>query len=158
MKLLCTSRAGWSDDRSRRRPHERYPRTFAREPDPTFTGADVASPVDGVGLTNVQDGILRETLQASVDLARYWQEPDGTDAVAALPDLQDALRRVARHLSPSAHDLETARGPAQYAVALSSLAESAPLARRPRGASRGMDARAARGRVEIGPAPDATAT
>jgi hypothetical protein len=101
--------------------------TTAREDIPTFTGADVASLINGLRLTNVQGGVLREALQASVDLARYWQEPDGTDVVAALPAVRGALRRVARHLSAAARDLATAHGPAQFAVVWPPLAEDAPL-------------------------------
>lgn len=99
-----------------------------REPDPTFTGDDVAALIDGIDLTNIHQGMVREALQASVDLARYWQEPDGADNVAALPSVRHALRRVARQLVTAMPDLGASRGPAQWAVEWVPLADSAPLA------------------------------
>lgn len=38
---------------------------------------------------------LRTALRASVDAARYWQDPDGEDHVAADPDVREALTRFA---------------------------------------------------------------
>ncbi|WP_409047502.1 hypothetical protein AB2L57_15405 [Microbacterium sp. HA-8] len=102
-----------------------------REEDPTFTAEEVAALIDGVDLTVVHENVVRDALQASVDHARYWQEPDGTDAAAALPAVRDALRRVARHLSTALPDPAAPRGPAQFAVEWTPLADSAPLASNP---------------------------
>ncbi|MCR2811294.1 MULTISPECIES: hypothetical protein [unclassified Microbacterium] len=52
------------------------------EPDPTFSADDLAARIDDVDLTHIRGDILREALQVSVDLARYWQEPDGVDTAA----------------------------------------------------------------------------
>ncbi|MDX2375981.1 hypothetical protein M4I32_04120 [Microbacterium sp. LRZ72] len=98
-----------------------------REAEPTSTGEAVTALVDGVDLTNIRHDLVREALQASVDLARYWQEPDGTDAVAALPAMHAALRRIARHVSTTLRDSAAPRGSAQFAVDWRPLADSAPL-------------------------------
>lgn len=105
----------------------RIGQTSPREADPTFTGEQVAALIDYVDLTGIRLDIVREALQASVDFARYWQEPDGTDAVAALPVVQVALRRVARHLTAELPHLTAPRAPAQFAVEWCALPASAPL-------------------------------
>lgn len=46
-------------------------------------------------------GELRNALRASVDAARYWQDPDGEDHVAADPAVRRALRRFASVLLDS---------------------------------------------------------
>ncbi|WP_260857358.1 hypothetical protein [Microbacterium sp. 1.5R] len=84
--------------------------------DPTFTEADVAGLV-----RRVDSGILtaesaREALRTTVDAARYWQEPDGTDAVAALPSVRDALRPVAERLVALLPDLTAPWASAQWTV------------------------------------------
>ncbi|MDZ8275368.1 type II toxin-antitoxin system RelE/ParE family toxin [Microbacterium aquimaris] len=101
------------------------------EPDPTFSGDDVAALIDAVDLTEVRGDVVREALQASVDFARYWQEPDGADAGAALPPVRHALRRVAQRLVSAIPDLTAPRGQAQWAVEWHPLADSAPLTTEP---------------------------
>lgn len=44
---------------------------------------------------------VRAALAASVDAARYWQEPDGLDLLAAQPPLRPALLRVAEVVARS---------------------------------------------------------
>lgn len=97
------------------------------EPDPTFSGDKIAALIDAVHLAEVRGDVVREALQGSVDLARYWQEADGADAVAALPPVRDALRRVAQRLVTAIPDLTAPRGPVQWAVQWRPLADSAPL-------------------------------
>lgn len=46
-------------------------------------------------------GALRSALAVSVDAARYWQEPDGLDALAAEPELRTQLLRVAELVASS---------------------------------------------------------
>jgi hypothetical protein len=101
------------------------------ETDPTFSGDDVAACIDAVDLAEVRGDVVRESLQASVDLARYWQEADGADAVAALVPVRHALPRVARRLVTAMPDVIAPRGPAQWAVQWHPLADSAPLMREP---------------------------
>lgn len=47
----------------------------------------------------IADAAVTAALVRAVDAARYWQEPDGEDAVAALPELRDALTAVARRVA-----------------------------------------------------------
>lgn len=44
---------------------------------------------------------LLETLDRVVSFARYWQEPDGDDVLAATPVVRAALARIAEHLVAS---------------------------------------------------------
>jgi hypothetical protein len=37
-----------------------------------------------------EPGLIQSALQRKVDFARYWQEPDGEDRLAALPDVAAA--------------------------------------------------------------------
>jgi hypothetical protein len=46
--------------------------------------------------------MLADCLEVSVGSARYWQEPDGTDVLAAEPELWPALRRAAHAIVGSA--------------------------------------------------------
>ncbi|OAV53973.1 hypothetical protein A6F49_00500 [Enteractinococcus helveticum] len=44
---------------------------------------------------------LRHAVGAAVDSARYWQEPEGTDILAATPEMLRELYRVAAHIAAS---------------------------------------------------------
>ncbi len=61
--------------------------------------AEVARLLDAVVLTDLDDRTLRLTVAHAVDHARYWQEPDGEDVLAATPPVRAALRRVAEHVA-----------------------------------------------------------
>lgn len=97
------------------------------ENDPTYTPDEVAALIKAVDLTSIRADIARGSLQASVDLARYWQEPDGQDALAALPAVRGALRRVAERLIAETPELTAPRATAQWAVDWHPLTEAAPL-------------------------------
>ncbi|WP_309134597.1 hypothetical protein [Cellulomonas sp.] len=60
--------------------------------------AAVAALLDEVPLTGLDARTLLLALVHAVDHARYWQEPDGEDVLAATPPVRDALRRVAAQL------------------------------------------------------------
>lgn len=100
-----------------------------REDDPTFTGDELAALINAADRSApIRADIVRESLQASVDLARYWQEPDGEDAVAALPAVRSALRRVAERLLATVTPEPTATShTAQWAVDWHPLSDTAPL-------------------------------
>lgn len=68
---------------------------------PVYGVDDVARFVDGVELLPVTDRLLSRCLVATVEAARYWQEPAGEDIVASAAVAQRALRRVAEHLVAS---------------------------------------------------------
>ncbi|MBC7723542.1 MAG: hypothetical protein H7146_02180 [Burkholderiaceae bacterium] len=76
------------------------------EPTESPTAADVARLLEAVPLEAVPLGAARSALllAVAVDTARYWQEPDGEDVLAGLPELRGSLARAAARLaaSPSA--------------------------------------------------------
>lgn len=102
-----------------------------RDVDPKYTDDDVAALMDGVDLVSIQMDIVRESLHASVDLARYWQEPDGEDAVAGLPVVRGALRRVAERLVRAIPGLTATRATAQWTVDWHALRDAVPLGSAP---------------------------
>src|SRR4051794_26652896 len=69
---------------------------------PTSTPADVATLLLALPVPPLDDVSMLTALRAAVDTARYWQEPDGEDVLAASPQMHDALARVAAHLAGSA--------------------------------------------------------
>ena len=54
-------------------------------------------------LPDVTEKDLRTALAATTDSARYWQEPDGDDILAATEPMRPHLRRIAEHLTASEH-------------------------------------------------------
>lgn len=70
------------------------------EPQPV-TPAEVAQLLSQVALADVTPERLRAGLARSVDTARYWQELDGTDQLAATPEVRGALEFVADQLAPA---------------------------------------------------------
>jgi hypothetical protein len=65
----------------------------ATSPDPS--AENVARLLDALPLVEPNDRVLMLALAAAVDSARYWQEPDGSDVLAATPVVRSALERVA---------------------------------------------------------------
>ncbi len=94
---------------------------------PSLTAADVATKISDVDLANVDSDFLRTALRASLDAARYWQEPDGNDLAAALPEIRSALMPVAALLVASLPDLAAPRAATQWAVDWNPAAQAAPL-------------------------------
>jgi hypothetical protein len=70
---------------------------------PAVTPEDAAAILDALALAPPKAGDLRETLSVAVDYARYWQEPDGDDILAATPELRPALARAAAVIAASPH-------------------------------------------------------
>ncbi|MBB2975705.1 hypothetical protein FHX49_001272 [Microbacterium endophyticum] len=96
-----------------------------REEDPTYSGDEVAALIEGVDLSNVSCDIVRESLQATVDFAYYWQEPDDDDHVAAEPAVRASLWRVAERLATAIPELTADRREMQWAVEWPSRSEAA---------------------------------
>ncbi|WP_237759831.1 DUF1990 family protein [Arthrobacter alpinus] len=65
------------------------------------TAADVAALLDALPLPVLSEAALLQALAATVNSARYWQEPDGEDVLAASAPVRHALHRVAEHLLAS---------------------------------------------------------
>ncbi|MDN5731622.1 MAG: hypothetical protein L0I94_10640 [Yaniella sp.] len=81
--------------------------------------AQVAERLNTLELFEPTPQLLRQALVAAVGNARYWQEPDGEDLLAAAPDMYLGLQRVAQHIATSqltAWWCTPAYIPAQYAV------------------------------------------
>lgn len=72
-----------------------------RQPDPLFSADDVAELISAASV-RVDVESLRRALQGSVDGARYWQEPDGRDVLAAQAPVVAALRPIAQTVADSA--------------------------------------------------------
>lgn len=66
------------------------------------TAREVVRRLGEAPLGPVSLGILREALTRSVDSAMYWQEPQGEDLLCAVPEVREALTRVAEHVVSSA--------------------------------------------------------
>lgn len=64
-------------------------------PGPAPTPQEVARLLDAVPLDGIDDRTVLDALAGAVDSARYWQEPDGEDVLAATPAMREALTRVA---------------------------------------------------------------
>lgn len=63
--------------------------------------AEVARRLEAVPLPELDADLLRLTLADAVEHAAYWQPPEGSDILAALPELRAGLLRIAEHLLAS---------------------------------------------------------
>jgi hypothetical protein len=73
--------------------------------------------------------LIQAALEESVDSARYWQEPDGEDFLAALPVIRDALRPLAGQILASnvGQGYGRPRRREQWHIDWRSMDDSAPL-------------------------------
>ncbi len=70
---------------------------------PRPTAAEVAALLDAVPLSSPSADAVLHSLVDTVGAARYWQEPDGDDDLAATPEMRRALQCVARAVVDSPH-------------------------------------------------------
>ncbi len=68
---------------------------------PAPSTEDVAARLDAVALPELTEQDLLYALGSMVNTARYWQEPDGEDVLAASAPMRRALHRIAGHLLDS---------------------------------------------------------
>lgn len=68
---------------------------------PVVSPTEAAERLGWVDLLEPTPKALRSALTVAVDTARYWQETDGDDVLAASPDMRRALQRVAEHVAAS---------------------------------------------------------
>lgn len=68
---------------------------------PVVSAEEVAERLDQVRLVEATGERLRRCLAASTEAARYWQQPDGEDTLAATPPVRAALHRIAAHIAAS---------------------------------------------------------
>ncbi|MFD3444799.1 hypothetical protein ACFDTO_09395 [Microbacteriaceae bacterium 4G12] len=90
---------------------------------PTPTPAEVAQLLDRVPIADPDEADLLAALADTVDFARYWQEPDGEDVLAAAPELQVPLARIAAAIAGAPHSAwwATPAAPEQWTVAFDGL-------------------------------------
>ncbi len=75
----------------------------ADRPLPNVSPPEVARQLADVPLPAATEADLRTVLAATTDSARYWQEPEGEDILAATEPMRRELRRVAEHIAASEH-------------------------------------------------------
>ena len=68
---------------------------------PVATSTEVSRLLDAMPLDGLDADILLVAMQAAVDGARYWQEPDGEDLLAATPQVGASLVRIATAVASS---------------------------------------------------------
>lgn len=84
--------------------------------DPVFTERDTAECIRRASTSSVTNEDIRDAMCETVDHARYWQEPDGYDVLAALPAVRDALGTVAERVVAMITELTSSYTPDQWAV------------------------------------------
>ncbi|MCQ1999613.1 hypothetical protein [Arthrobacter zhaoxinii] len=67
-------------------------------PDDLPSPEHLAAGILSLDLRRLDGEQIQAALQRSVDTAQYWQEPDGEDALAALPVIRRALRPLAERV------------------------------------------------------------
>jgi hypothetical protein len=100
---------------------------------PRPTLKDLISALASLEVTQVGPEAVNRALAEAVDTSRPWQEPDGEDALAALPEVTAALAPLARHVmtSPSTRWWSHGRQLEQWAIDWRSADDPAPLPRAP---------------------------
>lgn len=84
-------------------------------PDPSV--GDIAEALATASGTPLDHDAVSRALRASVDVARYWQEPDTLDRLCAHPQIVEALRPLAHDLlAPYERSWDRQRTPEQWAV------------------------------------------
>lgn len=94
----------------------------------------LAARLDSLTFSDLNSDLVQAALERSVDTARYWQEPDGEDALAGLPTISAALVPVAEQLldAPGSEWWWQSRRVEQWAVDWQSPNDTAPLPKNPR--------------------------
>ena len=58
----------------------------------------LAARLSSLAFSDLSSDLIQAALERSVDTARYWQEPDGEDALTGLPAISSALVPIAEQL------------------------------------------------------------
>lgn len=97
--------------------------------EPDCTIEQLADLITSISVPPPSTEALHEALRDSVDAARYWQEPDGGDVIAAEPAVRAALADIARAIvsSPAATSWDSPSDPQQWAVDWRPIGEAGPL-------------------------------
>lgn len=94
---------------------------------------DLAAALRSVDASDLTEAQLMAALECSVRNARYWQEPDGEDVLAALPAIMEAFRPLAEQVlaTPTWQGWSQPRDAEQWAIEWRSAQDPAPLPRNP---------------------------
>lgn len=97
--------------------------------EPNYSPADLVALLESIDVEHPHEDAVWAALRASVDSARYWQEPDNEDMVAALPEVRTALSAIAAMIlrSTRASTWERERSTEQWAVDWHAPTDAAPL-------------------------------
>lgn len=106
------------------------------EPEPVPAASSIAGLADRIAaleLGVVDAAQAGHALQRAVDTARYWQEPDGEDVLAATQAVTDSLSHIAHLLSasPATQWWRRAAQPSQWAIDWRTAEDPAPLPKSP---------------------------
>ncbi|TYC99083.1 hypothetical protein FQ377_08830 [Arthrobacter echini] len=103
------------------------------DPLPTPSMTDFVTVVGSLDVARVDGELLDRALAQAVNTSRPWQEPDGGDVLAGLPEVRNALAPVARRLValPSTQWWAQGRQIEQWAIDWRSPDDRAPLGRNP---------------------------
>lgn len=95
--------------------------------------ADLMTSLASLDVTRIDSGAIERALAAAVDTSRPWQEPDGEDILAALPEVQAALAPIAQHVmtASSTQWWSDGRQVEQWAIDWRPADDPAPLTRDP---------------------------
>ncbi|WP_369746189.1 hypothetical protein [Paenarthrobacter sp. AMU7] len=100
-------------------------------PEPTMD--ELAGLITSLDLNGITNQLVHYALQRAVDTARYWQEPEGEDFLAATEEITVPLARVAESLaySPTTQWWVQKAQPGQWAIDWRSADDPTPLPRDP---------------------------
>lgn len=103
------------------------------DPLPTPSMMDFLSAVGTLDVSLLDNDLIDSALAQAVDTSRPWQEPDGEDVLAGLPEVRTAHAPVARRLValPSTQWWAQSRQIEQWAIDWRSPDDRAPLGRNP---------------------------
>jgi hypothetical protein len=94
---------------------------------------DLITSLVSFDVTLIDSGAIDRALAAAVDTSRPWQEPDGEDVLAAIPEVKAALIPIAEHVmtASSMQWWSQGRQVEQWAVDWRPADDPAPLTRDP---------------------------
>ncbi|MCT9868707.1 hypothetical protein [Paenarthrobacter aurescens] len=106
----------------------------APPPPPEPTVNELAALITSLDLKGITNELVQKALERAVDTARYWQEPDGEDVLAAVSEIRSALAHVANGVlrTPAAESWTREAEVRQWSIDWRSAEDPAPLSGNPR--------------------------
>lgn len=94
---------------------------------------ELAALITSLDLKGITNELVQKALERAVDTARYWQEPDGEDVLAATEEITESLAHVAKSFvdSPATQWWNQKAQPVQWAIDWRSADDPTPLPRNP---------------------------